>query len=60
MYRLPFTSAYSVEPNNEFLQAIFKAIAEGGGKCVAALAMLARDLEHEQVNHAQRGQFAQA
>ena len=25
------------------LQAIFKAIAEGGGKCVAALAMLARD-----------------
>ena len=24
-------------------QAIFKAIAEGGGKCVAALAMLARD-----------------
>jgi len=25
------------------LQAIFKAIADGGGKCVAALAMLARD-----------------
>ena len=25
------------------LQAIVKAIAEGGGKCVAALAMLARD-----------------
>src|SRR5262245_58060543 len=25
------------------LQAIFKAIAEGGGKCVATLAMLARD-----------------
>jgi hypothetical protein len=25
------------------LQAIFKAIAEGGGKCVAPLAMLARD-----------------
>ena len=27
------------------LQAIFKAIAEGGGKCVAVLAMLARELE---------------
>src|SRR5262245_63521575 len=25
------------------LQAIFKAIAEGGGECVATLAMLARD-----------------
>jgi hypothetical protein len=25
------------------LQAIFKAIAEGGGRCVATLAMLARD-----------------
>jgi len=25
------------------LQAIFKAIAEGGGKCVATLAMLARE-----------------
>ena len=25
------------------LQAIFKAIAEGGGRCVASLAMLARD-----------------
>ena len=25
------------------LQAIFKAIAESGGKCVATLAMLARD-----------------
>ena len=41
--RLPFTSACSVEPNSEFLQAIFKAIAEGGGRCVATLAMLARD-----------------
>ena len=44
----------------QVLQAIFKAIVEGGGKCVAALALLARQLEHEQVNHAQRGQFAQA
>ena len=35
------------------LQAIFKAIAEGGGRCVATLAMLARELEHQQVNHAQ-------
>src|SRR6516165_8290032 len=25
------------------LQAIFKAVAEGGGRCVATLAMLARD-----------------
>jgi len=25
------------------LQAVFKAIAEGGGKCVATLAMLARE-----------------
>jgi len=25
------------------LQAIFKAIADGGGRCVATLAMLARD-----------------
>ena len=41
--RLSFTSACSVEPNNEFLQAIFKAIAEGNGRCVATLAMLARD-----------------
>ena len=36
------------------LQAIFKAIAEGGGRCVATLAMLARESEHQQVNHAQR------
>ena len=36
------------------LQAIFKAIAEGGGRCVATLAMLARELEHQQANHAQR------
>ena len=35
------------------LQAIFKAIAEGGGRCVATLAMLARELEHQQANHAQ-------
>ena len=41
--RLSFTSACSVEPNNEFLQAIFKAIAEGNGRCVATLAMLARN-----------------
>ena len=41
--RLSFTSASSVEPNNQFLQAIFKAIAEGNGRCVATLAMLARD-----------------
>ena len=27
----------------QVLQAIFKAIAEGGGRCVATLAMLARD-----------------
>ena len=27
----------------QILQAIFKAIAEGGGRCVATLAMLARD-----------------
>ena len=51
--RPPFTSACSVEPNSEFLQAIFKAIAEGGGRCVATLAMLARELEHQQANHAQ-------
>jgi hypothetical protein len=31
------------------LQAIFKAIADGGGRCVATLAML----EHKQNNHAQ-------
>ena len=41
--RLSFTSACSVEPNNEVLQAIFKAIAEGNGRCVATLARLARD-----------------
>ena len=36
-----------------FLQAIFKAIANGGGRCVATLAMLAREIQHQQVNHAQ-------
>ena len=41
--RLPFTWACSVEPKQRVLQAIFKAIAEGGGRCVATLAMLARD-----------------
>ena len=41
--RLPFTSACSVEPNNEFLQASFEAIADGGGRCVATLAMLASE-----------------
>ena len=35
------------------LQAIFKAIAEGNGRYVATLARLARELEHQQVNHAQ-------
>jgi len=35
------------------VQAIFKAIAEGGGRCVATLAMLPQ-LGHQQVNHAQR------
>jgi hypothetical protein len=33
------------------LQAIFKAIAEGGGRCVATLALLARDSNTS--NHAQ-------
>ena len=28
------------------LQAIFKGIAEGSGRCVATLARLARELEH--------------
>jgi hypothetical protein len=35
------------------LQAIFKAIAEGGGRCLATLAMLARAFRRKQVNHAQ-------
>ena len=30
-------------PEQRVLQAIFKAIAEGGGRCVATLEMLARD-----------------
>ena len=41
--RLPFTSAWFSRAEQRFLQAIFKAIAEGGGKCVAILAMLARN-----------------
>src|SRR5262245_26339300 len=36
------------------LQAIFKAIAEGGGRWVATLANARPQLEHKQVNHAQR------
>ena len=37
------------------LRAIFKAIAEGGGRCVATLEILAREiLEYWQVNDAQR------
>ena len=35
------------------LQAIFNAIKEGGGRCVATLGMLARELEHQQVTDAQ-------
>ena len=40
-YRLLPRRVQSTE--QRVLQAIFKAIAERGGKCVAALAMLARD-----------------
>ena len=35
------------------LLAIFKAIAEGGGRCVATLARLARDSNTSKPNHAQ-------
>ena len=43
IFRPPFTSACLVELNNEFLQAMFNAIVKGGGRCVATLAMIARD-----------------
>jgi hypothetical protein len=36
------------------LQAIFRAIADGGGQCAATLAMLARDFEHQPGNDTQR------
>ena len=36
------------------LQAIFKAIAEGGGRCVATLEMLARDSNTGKSTDAQR------
>ena len=42
------------------LQSIFKAIAEGGGRCVATLETLAHNSNTQQVNRAKRDRHAQS